>query len=54
MVLHKLYASGEVSLVELIRDIPSKGSIFTSLLHGGVEECYSIQYRPPLWQAGVV
>ena len=32
MVLHKLHTGGEVSLVELVRDVPAQGTVLTTLL----------------------
>ena len=54
VILHKLYTGGEISLVELIGDIPAEGPELPSLLHGGVQEGHRVQDRLPLWQVGVV
>lgn len=43
MVLYKLNRSGEVSLIELVRYVPTEGSEFPSLLHHGVQKCNSVQ-----------
>ena len=54
MVLHKLHAGGEVSLVELVGDVPSEWSKHPPLLDGGVQEGHCVQRWPPLRGAGVV
>lgn len=47
MVLDELHGGVEVSLVELIGDVPANGSKLASLLHGGVEEGNTVQHGLP-------
>jgi len=45
MILDKLDGGGEVSLVELVRNVPSDRSKLTSLLNRRVQECNRVQQR---------
>ena len=47
MVLDELNSGVEVSLVELIGDVPADGAKLASLLHGGVQEGYAVQHGLP-------
>lgn len=53
MILHKLYTSSKIRLVEFIRNVPPQRSKFSSFLNSGVKECYSIKQWPPLRHIGV-
>ena len=48
MVLHELDHGSEVSLVELVGDVPAQRAELSSLLHCGVHEGHSIQHGLPL------
>lgn len=48
VVLDKLHRCVEVSLIELIGDVPSQRPIFPPLLYGAVEKGHSVQHRLPL------
>ena len=48
MVLHKLDHGSEVSLVELVRDVPTEWAELPSLLHRSVHKGHSIQHGLPL------
>lgn len=54
VVLYKLDTCCKVCLVELIWNIPAKRPKLAPLLNHGVQECYSIQERRPLWLRWVV
>ena len=54
MVLDELYAGCEVSLVELVGDIPPQGAELASLLHGGVKEGHGKEQGLPLRHGAVV
>ena len=48
VVLHKLDHGSEVSLVELVRDVPTQWAELPSLLHRSVHKGHSIQHGLPL------
>lgn len=48
VVLHKLDSGVEVSLVELIWDVPAQWAVLAPFLDGRVQEGYTVQHRPPL------
>lgn len=48
VVLNKLHGGVEVSLVELVGDVPAQGAEFTPLLDRRVEEHHPVQHGPPL------
>ena len=48
VVLHELDHGGEVSLIELIRDVPTQWAKLPSLLHRSVHKGHSIQHGLPL------
>lgn len=48
VVLNKLNSGVEVSLIELVGDVPSQGPVLPPLLHRAVEKSHSVQHRLPL------
>ena len=48
VVLHELDHGREVSLIELVRDVPTQWAELPSLLHCGVDKSHSIQHGLPL------
>lgn len=48
MVLNKLNSGVEVSLVELVGNVPSQRPVLSPFLHDAMEKCHSIQHRLPL------
>ena len=48
MVLDKLDTGREIGLIELVRNVPSKRTKLSPLLHCGVEKSNSVQDRLPL------
>lgn len=49
VVLNKLDSGVQVSLVELIGDVPSQRAILSPFLYCAVEKCNSIQHWLPLY-----
>lgn len=48
MVLNELDAGVEVGLVELVRDVPTQGSVLSSLLDDAVEKRHRVEHGLPL------
>lgn len=48
MVLNELDAGVEVGLVELVRDVPTQGSVLSSLLDDAVEKSHRVEHGLPL------
>lgn len=48
VVLYKLNSGVEVSLVELIRDVPAQRTVLAPFLDRGVQKGYGVEHRPPL------